>query len=274
MVNLIGRIWSGPVSKQLGLSKQLFLTLCLCAFVALLLPATGMAEEFDFGGGDFLADIEIADDELVEVPEEPGVMFTTVAPLGLFLFFFFMIWLNKVTVPFKVSKEDLQLYHYPTGVKRGLAMALVMYGIAFAFGAIEAWWQIHVHGSAEQYFANMSVGKLIAFTHAHLFGFTTSFLVIGVPFSMQFNHLRYYQIIFPIGLISALVDVMSWWGIKYIHPNFEYVSILCGIGFSLSYLYMLIALLRVLLFPSVILFSDKDAEERRRKIKAAHMGKD
>jgi hypothetical protein len=253
-----------------------YLTMSSLKIALLLLALVGgfaTAEEgFDFGEGDFLAEIEIVEDDLVAVPEPPSVWETTAAPVALAVFFFFMIWLNKVTVPFKVSKEDLLLYHYPTGVKRGLAMALTMYGIAFAFGALEAWWQIHVHGSAEAYFANMSTGKLIAFTHAHLFGFTTSFLVIGVPFSMQFNHLRYYQIIFPIGLISALVDVMSWWGIKFIHPNFEYVSIFCGAMFSLSYLYMLVALLRVLLFPHVILFSDKDAEERRRHIQAAHMG--
>lgn len=245
-------------------------------FILLALLGGGFAfaeDGFDFGDGDFLADIEISEEELVAVPEPPSVWETTAAPLGLGLFFLFLIWLNKVTVPFKVSKEDLLLYHYPTGVKRGLAMALVMYGIAFAFGAVEAWWQIHMHGSAEQYFANMSVGKLIAFTHAHLFGFTTSFLVIGVPFSMQFNHLRYYQIIFPIGLISALVDVMSWWGIKFIHPNFEYVSIFCGIMFSLSYLYMLLALLRVLLLPHMILPSDKDAKERRQHLRAASMGR-
>lgn len=242
-------------------------------FAGLLIGGSAFAEEgFDFGEGDFLTDIEIVADELVAVPEAPSMLMTTVAPLGLAAFFLFMIWLNKVTVPFKVSKEDLLLYHYPTGVKRGLAMALTMYGIAFAFGALEAWYQVHVNGSAEAYFANMSTGKLIAFTHAHLFGFTTSFLVIGVPFSMQFNHLRYYQIIFPIGLISALVDVMSWWGIKFIHPNFEYVSIFCGIMFSLSYLYMLLALLRVLLLPHMILFSDKDGKERRQHIRAAQLG--
>jgi hypothetical protein len=44
-----------------------------------------------------------------------------------------------------------------------------------------------LHGSAEAYFAQMGVGKLIAFTHAHLFGFTTSFFIIGIPFSLHFN---------------------------------------------------------------------------------------
>ncbi len=69
-------------------------------------------------------------------------------------------------------------------------MAVVMFGIAFCFGASEIWYQLRLHGSAEAYFAQMSLGKLIAFTHAHLFGFTTCFFIIGIPFSMQFNHIR------------------------------------------------------------------------------------
>ena len=108
----------------------------------------------------------------------------------------------------------------------------------------------------------MSLGKLIAFTHAHLFGFTTSFFIIGIPFSLQFNHLWPYQWVFPIGLSASLTDVASWWGIKFLSPNFEWVSIFCGILFSLSYLYMLVGLLRVLLFPDVVWITDKDAAER------------
>ena len=130
-------------------------------------------------------------------------------------------------------------------------MATVLFGIAFAFGASEIWYQLRLHGSAEAYFAQMSLGKLIAFTHAHLFGFTTSFFIIGIPFSLQFNHLWPYQWVFPIGLSASFTDVASWWGIKFLSPNFEWVSIFCGVLFSLSYLYMLVGLLRVLLFPDI-----------------------
>ena len=108
----------------------------------------------------------------------------------------------------------------------------------------------------------MSLGKLIAFTHAHLFGFTTSFFIVGIPFSLQFNHLKSYQWVFPAGLAASLTDVMSWWGIKFISINFEWVSIFCGITFSISYLWMLIGLLRTLLFPEVIWASDKDKTAR------------
>lgn len=224
----------------------------------------------DLGGDDFslLDDIDL-DEGLVEVEPPPSRWVTIGGPAGLFAFMIALLVFFWRAVPFKVSKEDLLLYHYPTGVKRGLAMAIVMYGIAFLFGALEISYQLHLHGTAEEYFAQMSQGKLIAFTHAHLFGFTTSFLVIGVPFSMQFNHLRWYQWIFPLGLASALIDVMSWWGIKYVSPSFEVVSLVCGILFSVTYLFMLVGLLRVILFPHVIWASDKDRHERAAKLRAA-----
>ena len=41
--------------------------------------------------------------------------------------------------------------------------------------------------TAEAYFAQMSLGKLVAFTHAHLFGFTTSFFIVGIPFSLIYD---------------------------------------------------------------------------------------
>src|SRR5688572_17343822 len=141
-------------------------------------------------------------------------------------------------------------------------MALVLFGIAFCFGASEIWYQLRLHGSADAYFAQMSLGKLIAFTHAHLFGFTTSFFIVGIPFSMQFNHLKSYQWVFPVGLAASLTDVASWWGIKYVGGNFEWVSMFCGVLFSVTYVWMLIGLLRTLLFPEVIWASDKDRAER------------
>lgn len=202
-------------------------------------------------------------DDLVEVPEPLSLWLSVGGPVALGLFAALLVALVWWTVPFRHSKMSINLHHFSTGVKRGLAMAVTMYGIAFVFGASEIAYQLHFHGSSEAYFANMSLGKLIAFTHAHLFGFTTSFLVIGVPFSMQFNHLWPYQWVFPLGLVAALVDVMSWWGIKFVAPSFEVVSIICGIVFSLTYLYMLIGILRVLLFPQVVWATDKDGDVRR-----------
>ena len=216
------------------------------------------ADEFDF-----FSDAPVQSAAVVELPPEKSRWITIGAPVALIVFFFLIILFNWWTVPFTSHSVDINLRDFPPAAKRGIAFAVVIFGIAFCFGASEIWYQLRIHGTAEAYFAQMSLGKLIAFTHAHLFGFTTCFFIIGIPFSMQFNHISLYQWIFPAGLAASLTDVMSWWGIKYLTPNFEWVSMFCGIVFSVSYLWMLIGLLRVLLFPDVIWASDKDAAIRR-----------
>lgn len=235
----------------------------LCALLMAAAPFAGLAQD------EFSVLDELSLDDVVEVAAPVSAWISIGGPIALGVFMLGLMVLVWWTVPFRQSTESLNLHYYPTGVKRGLAMAITMYGIAFAFGASEIAYQLHLYGSADAYFAQMSQGKLIAFTHAHLFGFTTSFLVIGVPFSMQFNHLWVYQWIFPLGLAAALVDVMSWWGIKYLSPNFEVISMICGVIFSLTYLYMLVGLWRVLLFPTVVWPTDKDGEERLARLRAS-----
>jgi hypothetical protein len=230
------------------------------------------AEEAPAESFDFFSDQPIAADRLVELPPPPSVWVTVGGPLALLAFFFVQMFFYWWMVPFQAAKVDLNLHDLPTGVKRGIAMALLLFGIAFCFGASEIWYQLRLHGSAESYFEQMSLGKLIAFTHAHLFGFTTSFFIIGIPFSLQFSHLWPYQWIFPVGLAASLTDVISWWGIKYGAPSFEWVSMFCGVLFSVSYLWMLVGLERVLLFPEVTWASDKDHAarlERRRALEEA-----
>jgi len=212
---------------------------------------------------DFFSDAPIESEAIVELPPEKSRWITVGGPVALVGGFFLLLGFFWWMVPFQAHTADINLHRLPTGVKRGIAMATVLFGIAFAFGASEIVYQLHLHGSAAAYFDQMSLGKLIAFTHAHLFGFTTSFFIIGIPFSLQFNHLWPYQWVFPIGLSAAVTDVASWWGIKFLSANFEWVSIFCGVMFSASYLYMLVGLLRVLLFPDVIWVTDKDARERR-----------
>jgi len=211
---------------------------------------------------DFFSDKPVKSDQVVQLPPEKSKWLTIGGPIGLIAFFFLLDLVIWWLVPFSDRSIELNLRDLPPAVKRGMAMAVVMFGIAFTFGASEIAYQLRLHGSAEAYFAQMSLGTLIYFTHGHLFGFTTSFFIVGVPFSLQFNHIKSYQWVFPIGLAASVTDVFSWWGIKYVSPNFEWVSMFCGVLFGSTYLWMLIGLLRVLLFPEVIWASDKDREQR------------
>jgi hypothetical protein len=254
-----------------ALLRTLLAALCLLAAtlpgqVSAAEPATAEPAAISTDDASVLDGLDLSEG-VVQVAPEKSRWLTIGGPLLLAAFAVFILAFFKFTVPFTASTVSLNLHHYPTGVKRGLAMAVVFFGIAFAVGASELVYQLHQNGSAEEYFRQMSLGKLIVMTHAHLFGWTTSFLVVGVPFSMQFHHVRIYQWIFPLGLTAAITDVFTWWGIKFISPNFEYVSYGCGIVFSLSFLYMLGAILRVILLPNVILPTDEDAAERGEAIR-------
>lgn len=215
---------------------------------------------------DFFSDKPVQDAQIVIVPPEKSRWLTVGTPLLLVAFFFMLNFSIWWLVPFDKHSFDINLRELPPAARRGIAMATVMFGIAFCFGASEIWYQLQLNGGTQAFFEQMSLGKLIVMTHAHLFGFTTSFFIIGIPFSLQFPHIRSYQWVFPVGLAASLTDVISWWGIKYISGNFEYVSMFCGILFSISYMWMLIGLLRVLLFPDVIWASDKDREARLKQL--------
>ncbi len=224
-------------------------------------PAAPPAENFDF-----FSDAPVESKEIVVIPPANSKWITVGGPAALLSFMVLLLWITKILIPFEKHTVDINLRNFPPAAKRGMAIAVVLFGIAFTFGASQVWYQMQFFSSSAEYIASMSMGKLIVMTHAHLFGFTTAFFIVGIPFSMQFNHIRFYQWIFPIGLAASLTDVMSWWGIKYIDHSFEWVSMVCALLFSATYLFMLIGLLRTLAFPEVIWASDKDRAARIERI--------
>ncbi|WP_288108149.1 hypothetical protein [Limnobacter sp.] len=224
-------------------------------------PPSGKADDFNF-----FSDKPVESKDIVVLPPEKSKWLTVGGPAALLTFMVGILLLTWRLIPFDKHSVDINLRNFPPAAKRGMALAVVLFGIAFAFGASELWYQLQFFGSSADFVASMSLGKLIVMTHAHLFGFTTAFFIVGIPFSMQFNHIKLYQWIFPIGLAACLTDVMSWWGIKYVAHSFEYVSMVCAVLFSVTYMWMLIGLLRTLAFPEVIWASDKDKAARAQKL--------
>ncbi|RZU37062.1 hypothetical protein EV700_2929 [Fluviicoccus keumensis] len=229
-----------------------------------LLVLTAQAWGADQAGFDFFSDKPIPDAQLVHVePPKPQWM-TIGGPIALLGLFFTFCFIVRWLIPFRETAMRFDLHDLPVAAQRGIGMAVILFGIAFCFGGLEINYQMGLHGSAEAYFHQMGQGKLIAFTHAHLFGFTTSFFIIGIPFSMHFNRLKIYQWVFPVGLAASLTDVASWWGIKYVSDNFEYITWWCGFVFSTCYGWMLIGLVRVLFFPRVKWLPDFINEDRQK----------
>lgn len=247
----------------LSARSLLSVTFLLLILSSLLLNAPmSLAEEADF---DFFSDEPIAEEELIVVPPPPPLWKSVGAPLALVGFFVVMAWVIYRCIPFRQVSLNFNLHDLPIAAQRGIGMAVMLYGIAFLFGFFTGHYQMNIHGSAHAFFDQMGIGKMIAFTHAHLFGFTTSFVLIGIPFSLHFSRLVVYQWIFPLGLMASLTDVIAWWGLKYISPNFEYVLWGCGFIFSICYLWMLIGLVRVLFFPKFKWFSDFISEDHQRR---------
>lgn len=242
-------------------TQSLLLGSLLISLILMAVSPVSMAEE----AFNFFSDEPIPEESLIIVPPEKPAWMLYGGPAALVLFFFAMCWLVKWFIPFRQTGLTFNLHDLPTAAQRGIGMAVILYGIALFFGGTMAHYQVDLHGGAYQYFQQMGEGKLIAFTHAHLFGFTTSFFIVGIPFSLHFSRLIIYQWIFPIGLIASLTDIISWWGIKYVSPHFEYITWSCGLIFSVCYMWMLIGLVRVIFFPSVKWFPDFINEKQQRR---------
>lgn len=232
--------------------------------------APTLANDADF---DFFSDQAIPEETLILVPPPKSAWITIGAPLALMAFFFAACFIVRWLFPFKQTGLQFNLHDLPIAAQRGIGMAVVLYGIALVFGGMEAHYQVNLHGDAATYFENMGIGKLIAFTHAHLFGFTTSFFIVGIPFSLHFSRLRVYQWIFPIGLIASLTDIISWWGMKFVTENFAYITWGCGLVFTICYVWMLIGLVRVLFFPRVKWLPDFISEDHQRRWNEEQEGK-
>ena len=238
-------------------------TLAAAPVTATPVPASTSASASAEQPLDFFGEKPIPESELVHTPPPKPAWMTVGGPIALLLAFFALFFGVRALIPFRQTALAFDLHDLPVAAQRGIGMAVIMFGIAFCFGGLEVHYQLQLHGSNEAYFQQMSLGKLIAFTHAHLFGFTTSFLVIGIPFSLHFHRLKVYQAIFPLGLAASLTDVASWWGIKYVSNNFEYITWWCGAVFSICYMWMLIGLSRVLFFPKVTWLADRINAERQ-----------
>ena len=139
--------------------------------------AWGAGDDFNFFG-----DQPIPEAAVVHVAPPKPLWMTTGGPLALLGFFFTLCFIVKWFIPFRETGLRFDLHDLPVAAQRGIGMAVVLFGIAFCFGGLEVNYQMGLHGSAEAYFGQMSQGKLIAFTHAHLFGFTTSFLLLAFRF--------------------------------------------------------------------------------------------
>ena len=163
--------------------------------------------------------------------------------IGLIIFFFASVVLVKKILPVSKKKRTyLSIKDFPPGIQRGIGYSTVLYGISFVLGFASTVYHLHINEGMVNYFKNMGLGKFFGVSHAHIFGLTTSFLIVGIPFTLKYPTNKIYQWFLPLGLTMVFVDVFGWWGVRFIGARFELISIVAGLTFGGLYLIMLIGL--------------------------------
>ena len=83
-----------------------------------------------------------------------------------------------------------------------------------------------------------SIQSLTRVSHIHLFGISFIFFFMGFIFSFSVGVPRLLKIVviaFPFGFL--IIDILSWWLTKW-SPNFAWLTIIGGIGYSLASTFM------------------------------------
>ena len=79
-----------------------------------------------------------------------------------------------------------------------------------------------------------SVDSLTRVSHIHLFGIAFIFFFVGLVFSLAVGIQSWVKaIIIFIPFVFLILDVMSWWLVKW-YPNFAILTIIGGIGYSMA----------------------------------------
>lgn len=138
----------------------------------------------------------------------------------------------QVGTPFHYTLSQL-----PISGRVLITFFVAILGLVHVFALVEVYLQIRVNASSiEEYFSYVSLAKLAAMTHAHLFGHAMMYALVAGLF--LFTRVREVMktLILSIAIAGGLWDTASWWLIKYASAKFEALSMLSGamaaLGFS------------------------------------------
>jgi hypothetical protein len=142
--------------------------------------------------------------------------------VALILFFFFK---NKKQWTPSVILED-----FPFNGKAAITLGLFAYNFVHILAFLEVYLLTKVSfKSTSEYFFFMKLPKLLATSHAHFFGHGTMYLITSLIFIFSKLKESWKLVFISIALSAGLLDVPSWWAIKYGGSQYELFSGLAGI---------------------------------------------
>ncbi len=162
----------------------------------------------------------------------PSLMFVAIL--------FALIWLlRRNRDPATTQWTTVDLGRLPDSAKVLITLPLVIYGFVHLLALFTAYLQTQVDwASTEEYFFYMKLSKLSAMSHVHLFGHATMYTLVGLSFLLTRVPEKLKIAVLAIPVVSAPLDVYSWWLMKFISARFEFISMVSGMLFSLGFLTM------------------------------------
>lgn len=153
-----------------------------------------------------------------------AILFTIYIVLGLAVFAIAMLKCER-TWRSRFSLSDL-----PWSAKLAVSLSLLSYGFVHVLGLTGAYLVSTISfKSAAEYFFYMKLAKLVGTSHAHLFGHATMYALTSAVFIFSKISERWKIVFIGMALGAGLLDVPSWWAIKYGGDDYEIFSAISGV---------------------------------------------
>ncbi len=139
---------------------------------------------------------------------------------------------------------DFKIREAPLGFKLLVTVFLLGYSLAQILGMTMAYLETRVvNPSAEEYFFYLKPTKLVSLSHPHFFGYATLYFLTGALYLFT-EQKRLLKTWLPaVTVLAALLDICTWWGIKYVSAKLEILTAVFGVMFAGGFAIMALTVL-------------------------------
>ena len=139
---------------------------------------------------------------------------------------------------------DFKIREASLGFKLLVTVFLLGYALAQILGMTMAYLETRVvNPSAEEYFFYLKPTKLVSLSHPHFFGYATLYFLTGVLYLFT-EQKRWLKTWLPaVTVLAALLDICTWWGIKYVSTKLEILTAVFGVMFAGGFAVMALTVL-------------------------------
>ncbi len=105
--------------------------------------------------------------------------------------------------------------------------------LAAAAGTATVFYQTKIaNPTVEEYFSFLNVDRLLVITHVHIFGYSTMGFILWILGRRQGAAAnRLFGTILGLTVGAGILDILSWWAVRYVSPAFRFLTFAMGGAF-------------------------------------------